>query len=170
MPDGVSWDSIPEPLLVDLAQLTKANSIQGNKQNDLTIIYTPASNLKKTGDMAVGAVSFKSDKLVKRVHVAERINAVVNRLNKTKTERQVDHEAERIERQKQQAHQKRQEAIARKNAELEEARRRKAEKQAKSYANLHSATNKQLSIDEEDQEWHSQHDKVDDFDPDEDFM
>lgn len=27
--DGETWDNIPEPLLTDLAQLTKANSIEG---------------------------------------------------------------------------------------------------------------------------------------------
>lgn len=29
MPDGMAWDGIPEPLLVDCAQLVKANSIEG---------------------------------------------------------------------------------------------------------------------------------------------
>ena len=29
MPDGVTWDQIPDPLLVDCAQLVKANSIEG---------------------------------------------------------------------------------------------------------------------------------------------
>lgn len=29
MPDGMAWDKIPEPLLVDCAQLVKANSIEG---------------------------------------------------------------------------------------------------------------------------------------------
>jgi len=29
MPDGMTWDSIPEPLLVDCGQLVKANSIEG---------------------------------------------------------------------------------------------------------------------------------------------
>lgn len=28
--DGETWEYIPEPLLTDLAQLTKANSIEGN--------------------------------------------------------------------------------------------------------------------------------------------
>jgi len=64
MPDAMTWDAIPEALLTDLAQLVKANSIEGlqfhsffliieinlgpagNKKDDLTIIYTPADNLK----------------------------------------------------------------------------------------------------------------------------
>ena len=29
MPEGMSWEAIPEPLLVDCAQLVKANSIEG---------------------------------------------------------------------------------------------------------------------------------------------
>lgn len=61
--------------------------------------------------MAVGAVSFHSDKKVKRgkssiplsladglVHVPARDNAIVNRLNKTKVEKEVDHEQERVDR------------------------------------------------------------------------
>jgi len=99
----MTWDAIPETLLTDCAQLVKANSIEGNKKDNLTVIYTPADNLKKTGDMAVGQVSFHSDKKVKRVHVPKRENAIVNRLNKTKIERVVDHEQERVDRQKREA-------------------------------------------------------------------
>lgn len=29
MPDGMSWEAIPESLLIDCAQLVKANSIEG---------------------------------------------------------------------------------------------------------------------------------------------
>jgi len=66
MPDSISWDSIPEALLTDCAQLVKANSIEGscfqrhiniswiksnlikpgNKKDNITIIYTPGDNLK----------------------------------------------------------------------------------------------------------------------------
>ena len=41
----MEWEKIPEKLLIDCAQLVKANSIEGNKKNDQTIIYTPADNL-----------------------------------------------------------------------------------------------------------------------------
>lgn len=36
----------------------------GNKKDNITIIYTPWSNLKKDGSMAVGQVSFHNDKKV----------------------------------------------------------------------------------------------------------
>jgi hypothetical protein len=70
--------------------LTKANSIEGNKKDNITIIYTPWSNLKKDGSMAAGQVSFKDQKKVKRIVVPQRENAIVNRLNKTKVEKHPD--------------------------------------------------------------------------------
>ncbi|KAI0694715.1 cytoplasmic protein [Earliella scabrosa] len=138
MPEGMTWDAIPEPLLIDCAQLVKANSIEGNKKDNITIIWTPADNLKKTGDMAVGQVSFHNDKRVKRIHVAKRENAIVNRLNKTKVEREVDHEQERVERVKKENAEKRAAAAQKKKADAELARAREAEKKARSYDNLFS--------------------------------
>jgi hypothetical protein len=67
----------------------------------------PSSNLLKTGDMDTGTVSFKNEQKVRRFHVPQRENAIVNRLAKTKTERIVDHEAERVERIKEEGRRKR---------------------------------------------------------------
>ncbi|KAH0586041.1 Coiled-coil domain-containing protein 25 [Termitomyces sp. 'cryptogamus'] len=136
MPDNMTFEAIPEALLTDCAQLVKANSIEGNKKDNLTVIFTPADNLKKTGDMAVGQVSFHNDKRVKRVHVAKRENPIVNRLNKTKVERVVDHEQERIERLKVEHALRRQVAAEKRKADLELARQREAEKAARSYDSL----------------------------------
>ncbi|KAI9835590.1 MAG: hypothetical protein M1819_002041 [Sarea resinae] len=85
--DGETWDAIPPGLLQDCIQLTKANSIEGNKKDNITVIYTPHGNLKKDGSMAVGQVSFKDPKKVKKALVVQRENAVINRLNKTKVEK-----------------------------------------------------------------------------------
>ena len=69
-----TWDTLPPDLLTDLAQLTKANSIEGNKKDNVTVIYTPWSNLKKDGSMAVGQVGFRDGRKVRYVtslyHVA----------------------------------------------------------------------------------------------------
>ncbi len=59
----------------------------GNKKDNVTVIYTPWSNLKKGGGMAVGQVGFKDQRKVKKIHVTERENSIINRLNKTKVER-----------------------------------------------------------------------------------
>ncbi|KAI0671177.1 cytoplasmic protein [Trametes maxima] len=136
MPEGMSWEAIPEALLIDCAQLVKANSIEGNKKDNLTIIYTPGDNLKKSGDMAIGQVSFHNDKRVKRVHIPKRENPIVNRLNKTKVEREVDHEQERVERIKQENAVKRAAAAAKKKADAELVKAREAEKAARSYDNM----------------------------------
>ncbi|PWN47973.1 DUF814-domain-containing protein [Violaceomyces palustris] len=133
-----SWEQIPESLLQDCAQLVKANSIEGNRKNNLTIIYTPWSNVKKTGDMAIGAVSFHNDRKVKRTFVKERDNTIVNRLNKTRKERQVDHEAERQERLREEGRRKKNQAIEEKRAALAQARAREAEKEARDYTKLFS--------------------------------
>ncbi|TRM62092.1 cytoplasmic protein [Schizophyllum amplum] len=138
MPEGMAWEDIPEALLTDCAQLVKANSIEGNKKDNLTIIYTPGDNLKKTGDMAVGQVSFHSDRRVKRVHVAKRENPIVNRLNKTKSERQVDHEQEKVERLRKEGVARRAAAAAKKKTDTELAREREAQKKAWSYDSLFS--------------------------------
>ncbi|EUC63185.1 cytoplasmic protein [Rhizoctonia solani AG-3 Rhs1AP] len=131
-----SWEKIPQELLTDCAQLVKANSIEGNKKDNLAIIYTPWDNLKKTGDMAVGQVAFHQNNRVKRVHVPERVNAIVNRLNKTKIVREVDHEQERVDRIKAESAKRKAEALEKKKTDAELARQREADKAARSYDNM----------------------------------
>lgn len=64
------------------------------------MVYTMWSNLKKTQGMEVGQVGFHKDKDVRKIRVAKRINAVINRLTKTKRSEQVNFRAEREERDK----------------------------------------------------------------------
>ncbi|MBA0756986.1 hypothetical protein Gotri_020114 [Gossypium trilobum] len=92
---GQTIDDISEGVLEDCAQLVKANSIQGNKVNNIDVVYTPWSNLKKTPSMDVGQVGFHNSKMVRTVRVEKRINEIVNRLNKTKVERKPDLKAEK---------------------------------------------------------------------------
>ncbi|KAI4164583.1 MAG: hypothetical protein LQ342_001896 [Letrouitia transgressa] len=80
-----SWDEIPPKLIEDCVQLTKANSIEGNKKDNVSVIYTPWANLQKAASMAVGQVGFHDPKQTRLVHVATRQNPVINRLNKTRT-------------------------------------------------------------------------------------
>ncbi|KAL7747269.1 hypothetical protein RI367_007323 [Sorochytrium milnesiophthora] len=124
-----TWDDIPEALLQDLAQLTKANSIDGNKRDGITVIYTPHSNLKKRPGMETGQVSFHNNKLVKKVFVKTRQNDIVNRLNKTKEERAPDLEKEKVDYERKKRTEKRlaEEAQnAEEKARIEEARKEKA--------------------------------------------
>lgn len=79
MPEAMTWEAIPEALLNDCAQLVKANSIEGallyaslqslqtserrtgNKKDNITIIYTPGSNLKVCSLLTLVLRSSSSD-------------------------------------------------------------------------------------------------------------
>lgn len=61
----MTWQTIPQSILNDCAQLVKANSIEGNKRDNITVIFTPAGNLKKTGAMEVGQVGFHDERKVR---------------------------------------------------------------------------------------------------------
>ena len=136
MSPGQTMDDITPEELEDCAQLVKANSIAGNKQNDLYVVYTPWENLLKRGDMDVGQVAFKSDKAVGRTKVKTRINDIVNRLNKTKVERFPDLQAEReaydegVRREKKEAYR-----VAERER-LEEERAREADREARDYKHM----------------------------------
>ncbi|KAK1832675.1 coiled-coil domain-containing protein 25 [Podospora conica] len=132
--DGETWDNIPEELLTDLGQLTKANSIEGNKKDNITIIYTPWSNLKKDGSMAVGQVSFKDNKKVKRLIIPQRENAIVNRLNKTKEEKHPDLRQEKEDRLKELRKKDQAAQQARKKEEARIAKERQEKKWQKDHA------------------------------------
>ncbi|GJD05356.1 Coiled-coil domain-containing protein 25 [Colletotrichum higginsianum IMI 349063] len=154
----MTWDAIPEPLLVDLAQLTKANSIEGNKKDNVTVIYTPWSNLRKDGSMEVGQVSFKDPRKVKKILVPQRENPVVNRLNKTRVERKPDLQQEREDRLKELRKRDQAASLARKREEARIAQERKEKKWQKDHAyddifteeNMESTSNQNRDPDWED--------------------
>ncbi|CAO2166404.1 unnamed protein product [Urochloa humidicola] len=92
---GETIDTINEGLLEDCAQLVKAHSIQGNKMNNVEVVYTPWSNLKKSPSMDVGQVGFHNPRMVRVLTVEKRVNEIINRLNKTRVERRPDLKAEK---------------------------------------------------------------------------
>lgn len=75
--------------------------------------------------MAIGTVTFHNDRVVKRFHVKERKNEIVNRLNKTKVVRDVDHEAERQERERQLGRKKKEFALQQVSQRLLMCRKKK---------------------------------------------
>ncbi|KAJ8892939.1 hypothetical protein PR048_005520 [Dryococelus australis] len=130
---GQSIDDIPTAVLEDAAQLVKANSIQGTKMNDIDVIYTMWSNLKKTEVMVEGQVGFFNDKEVRKLRVAKRINEIVNRLNKTKQEAQPDLQAEREERDRSEREDKKRLLREQKEREKEEEKRKQEEAELSIY-------------------------------------
>lgn len=89
LPEGHPWREIPETAMSEAGALTKANSIKGCKLASVKMVYTPASNLKKTGDMEVGQVGFYRYK--DRLHFTqEKDKHLVKALAKTKAEITLD--------------------------------------------------------------------------------
>jgi hypothetical protein len=78
-------EDVDPQTIKECAALVKANSIEGCKRGEVTVVHTPWANLHKTADMEVGAIGFHDRKLVTRVKVGKN-NPVVNKLNRTKTE------------------------------------------------------------------------------------
>lgn len=132
--EGESIDNIPSSLLDDCCQLVKANSIQGNKMNDVEIVYTPWSNLKKSASMDVGQVAFHNEKDVRKAKVEKRINAVINRLEKTKVViDKVDLRGQREDRDKKERARQHQSIKEQKQKEKEEQRKKEEHKRLQSY-------------------------------------
>lgn len=116
-------DDIPKQVLIECCQLCKANSIKGNKLDDVTIIYTNFLNLRKEAHMEPGEVGFHDEKAVRRAKVSTRNNSLLRQLDKTKEERFPDLRKEREERD---AEEQRQKEHLRREAKRSEAEEKKA--------------------------------------------
>ena len=62
LPKGDTISDVPDEIVAECSQLTKANSIEGSKLSHVRIIYTQWSNLKKTEGMADGQVHLTQPK------------------------------------------------------------------------------------------------------------
>eukprot|EP00954_Amorphochlora_amoebiformis_P026679 1380730-Amorphochlora_amoeboformis.AAC.1 len=87
LPKGVKIADIPAEVLEECAQLVKANSIKGNKEKNVKIVYTMWKNLHKRNSMEIGQIGFHDTKKLRYVKVEARKNEIVNRINKTKEEK-----------------------------------------------------------------------------------
>merc|ERR1712135_42052 len=146
--EGETIDNIPAALLEDCCQLVKQNSIEGCKKNDVDIVYTMWSNLKKTSGMDVGQVIFHNHKEVKKVRIEKKINEIINRLNKTKVERtDVDFRAEREAEDAKKRQRAKDEARKRAAEEAELAKKREEEKALRSYDTLFKPENMTTNCD-----------------------
>merc|ERR1712106_500851 len=143
---GQSILDIPQDVIEDAAQLCKANSIQGNKMNNIDVVYTLWSNLKKTAGMDVGQVGFHKSKMVYKIRLEKRTNDIVNRLNKTKEEHHPDFRAEREERDIQERNEQKNEAKKKQQRETSAAEERKKDAELRSYDKLFTADSMKTNL------------------------
>ncbi|XP_042636606.1 coiled-coil domain-containing protein 25 [Orycteropus afer afer] len=138
---GEKIEDIPKEVLMDCAHLVKANSIQGCKMNNVNVVYTPWSNLKKTADMDVGQIGFHRQKDVKIVTVEKKMNEILNRLEKTKMERFPDLAAEKECRDREERNEKKAQIQEMKRKEKEEMKKKREMDELRSYSSLMKVEN-----------------------------
>ena len=91
LPENVTYETIDKVVLEECCQIVKDNSIEGCKKDKVIVCYTPYENLLKTGEMEIGAVTFKKKDQVKYVPCIKNKD-ILKVINKTYLETIVDHE------------------------------------------------------------------------------
>lgn len=145
-------DDIPKDVLIDCAQLVKANSIQGCKMNNINVVYTPWANLRKTADMDVGQIGFHRQKDVKSVMVEKKVNEILNRLEKTKDERFPDLAAEKESRDREERNEMKAQLQEVKRVEKELVKKKKEMEELRNYTSLMKTENMSTNQDGNDSE------------------
>ena len=95
LPPEITIKTIPKEIMNECLQLVRDGSIEGRKQEKVSICYTPWYNLKKTASMEIGEVGFKDEKEVYHIKNVTKDKELLKRLLKTKVEKEVDLEQER---------------------------------------------------------------------------
>lgn len=112
------------------------------------------ANLKKTPGMEVGQVGFHKEKYVRKMRITKRINATVNRLNKTKRSAEPNFRAEREDRDRSEREDKKKILRDRKEKEKIEEKKRAEEAEMRSYTSLFNenkmTTNTEAGYDSDD--------------------
>jgi len=130
-------EQVPSSIVMEMAQLTKENSIEGCKRAAVDIVYTPFLNLRKEEErMETGQVGFKDEKFKFFLKNVERDKEALKRLNRTKEERMVDFEKERSDRETEDRARRRKLIEEQKLRQKEESRQHAEEKELKTYAAL----------------------------------
>lgn len=131
-----AMNSVPEAIINEMCQLTKANSIEGCKLAKCDIVYTPFLNLKKEERMDTGQVGFKDEACRIILKNVDKDKDIVKELEKTRTEREVDFEAEKAQRESEERANRRKATAEAKQKEKDELKQHLEEKEAKSYTAL----------------------------------
>lgn len=131
--------SLPEQVIQEAAQLTKQNSISGVKAPEVSIVYTLASNLKKSGDMDIGQVGFKNQKQVLFLRHVKKDKEMIKRLEKSRQEPAVDLKLARHLRDRKEFQLRKEQQQQNLQQQQERERQRQEEEELRSYAALRTA-------------------------------
>lgn len=130
------YETLPAEVIEEACQLTKHNSIEGSKQTEVSIVYTPASNLKKTASMDTGQVGFKQQTKVKYVANVKKDKNIIKKLEKTKAEPNINLEEKKAERDRREKNEKKQQLQQQKLQQQQEEKERQAQMELRTYHSL----------------------------------
>lgn len=131
-------EDINPNIIMECAQLVKANSIEGCKLKDVDVVYTRWRNLQKLASMEVGQIGFHDRTKIKTIRVTKD-NSVVNRINKTREERFPDLAEEQEARAREFRAEAKQEKRHKEASEREARRKREEEAKLRSFEGMMSA-------------------------------
>jgi hypothetical protein len=143
-----AMESVPEEIVYQMCQLTKANSIEGCKLAEADVVYTPFLNLKKEERMDTGQVGFQDESFRRVIKNVPKDKEIVKKLEKTREERSVDLKEEREQRDAEERERRRAFNAEVKRKEKEEKAQKAEEKALKTYAafeDLDKTSNKDIS-------------------------
>ncbi|ETO06229.1 hypothetical protein RFI_31168 [Reticulomyxa filosa] len=80
---------IPKAVIQECMQLCKANSIDGCKKEQVDMVITPWSNLRKSISMDIGTIGFTNEKLVTKIKHVVGDKALARQIMKTKVVKQL---------------------------------------------------------------------------------
>ncbi|EFA78104.1 coiled-coil domain-containing protein 25 [Heterostelium album PN500] len=174
---GETINDIPQNVLEECCQLVKQNSIQGCKESSVNIVYTPWANLKKTRDMEPGQVLYHNEaasffiyllirltynvkhlsispEQIRYVKNVKKVPLIINRIEKSREERDVRLKEEREERDREERHEKRAQAEQVKRADIKAQEEKKKQQDIKHYTAVMKSenmkSNKYQSMEDDD--------------------
>lgn len=137
MPPGKGMDDLTDDIIEECSQLTKENSIEGSKQSEIRVVFTPWSNLKKTSDMEIGQIGFHKENLRRYHTVLQKKRDMLKKLEKSKKEKNdVDFRKEREDRDAAERQKQREEDAAKVKQKKEELEREKKDEATRNYAGM----------------------------------
>eukprot|EP00450_Noctiluca_scintillans_P014231 CAMPEP_0194484600 /NCGR_PEP_ID=MMETSP0253-20130528/5882_1 /TAXON_ID=2966 /ORGANISM="Noctiluca scintillans" /LENGTH=232 /DNA_ID=CAMNT_0039324433 /DNA_START=37 /DNA_END=735 /DNA_ORIENTATION=- len=129
-------DSVPQDVIMEMCQLTKANSIDGCKLAQCDIVYTPFLNLKKEERMDTGQVGFKDEHFRILLRNVEKDKEMVKVLEKTRKDVKLDLCQMKEDRDAEERGRRKKQIAQAKEEEKQAEKDRLAAKELKSYSAL----------------------------------
>jgi hypothetical protein len=149
---SISIDSVPQEILDEIAQLVKANSIEGSKRDTVDIVYCEYLNLYKGKNFEPGAVAYREERNNRYLRSVKKDREILKRIEKTKTE-PGNIDLGRLRQDRDAEEQRKNAALKRKaeKQEIEDRRKEKTRQEVEGYVDF--MNKKDLKTNNKDTKW-----------------